>query len=308
MAITGVMRPGHAQLRVLDLKESVDYYTNFLGLEETGRDKEGRVYLKAWDERDHNSVILREADSAGIDFYGFKVRKAEDLDKFENKLKDYGVTTERIPAGDMLETGERVRWQMPTGHIWELYHDKTVVGNGMGLTNPNSWREDTKGVAPVRMDHCLQYGGDIDGAHKLLVDVLDFSLVERVKLEDGETDLAIWLTCGHKAHDIAFVRHGEDNKLHHLSFLLNSWEEVLRAADLMSMYKVSIDIGPTRHGITRGTTIYFFDPSGNRLETFAGGYSTYPDYEAITWTWDEVGRGIFYHDRKLNEAFLSVVS
>jgi catechol 2,3-dioxygenase len=64
---------------------------------------------------------------------------------------------------------------------------------------------------------------------------------------------------------IAFVRHGEPGKLHHIAFQLESWEKVLRAADIMSMNKVSIDIGPTRHGITRGTTIYFFDPSGNRL-------------------------------------------
>ena len=75
-----------------------------------------------------------------------------------------------------------------------------------------------------------------------------------------------------------------------------------------SMNRVSIDIGPTRHGITRGTTIYAFDPSGNRFETFAGGYETYPDHAPITWTFDQVGPAIFYHDRKLNERFLSVVT
>ena len=60
--------------------------------------------------------------------------------------------------------------------------------------------------------------------------------------------------------------------------------------------------------ITRGTTIYAFDPSGNRFETFCGGYDSYPDYKPVKWTWDEVGAGIFYHDRKLNERFLTVVS
>jgi catechol 2,3-dioxygenase-like lactoylglutathione lyase family enzyme len=32
------MRPGHIQLRVLDLEESVEFYKNVLGLVETGRD------------------------------------------------------------------------------------------------------------------------------------------------------------------------------------------------------------------------------------------------------------------------------
>ena len=209
----------------------------------------------------------------------------------------------------MLETGERVRFQIPSGHFIELYAEKTDVGNGQSYQNPDPWIPAAEhGIAPSRMDHCLLYGPDIEKVQEIFEKVLGFFLVEHVLMEDGKTDLAIWLSCSTKAHDIAFVRHGEPGKLHHVAFKLDSWERVLRAADLMSMNKISIDIGPTRHGITRGTTIYAFDPSGNRFETFCGGYDTYPDYKAITWTWDQVGPGIFYHDRKLNERFLTVVS
>ncbi|NML27078.1 catechol 2,3-dioxygenase [Zoogloea dura] len=309
MAMTGVLRPGHMQLRVLDLEEGINHYKNVLGLVETGRDAQGRVYFKAWDERDHNSLILRQADSAGMDFFAFKVADKATLEKLDADLKAYGVATERIPAGELLETGERVRFMIPSGHAIELYAEKTDVGNGMQYVNPDPWTPDAeRGIAPVRLDHALLYGPDIEKVQKLFVDVLGFYLVERVLMEDGKTDLAIWLSCSHKAHDIALVRHPEPGKLHHVSFLLESWEKVLRAADIMSMNKVSIDIGPTRHGVTRGTTIYAFDPSGNRFETFCGGYQPYPDYAPITWTWEEVGTGVFYHDRKLNERFLTVVS
>ena len=309
MAMTGVLRPGHMQLRVLDLEEGVNHYKNVVGLVETGRDAQGRVYFKAWDERDHNSLILREADEAGMDFFAFKVVDAATLDKLDADLKAYGVSTERIPAGELLETGERVRFPIPSGHFIELYAEKTDVGNGMKYVNRDPWNASAeKGIAPVRLDHCLLYGPDIEKVQKLFVDVLGFYLVEHVLMEDGVTDLAIWLSCSHKAHDIALVRHPEPGKLHHVSFLLDTWEKVLRAADIMSMNRVSIDIGPTRHGVTRGTTIYAFDPSGNRFETFCGGYQPYPDYAPITWTWDEVGAGVFYHDRKLNERFLTVVS
>jgi len=308
MAMKGVLRPGHAQIRVLDMDESVKFYTNVMGLVETGRDSQGRVYFKARQERDHNSVILRQADRAGLDFFGFKVASQADMDGFEQRLNAHGVKTERIPAGDMLETGERVRFALPTGHSIELYADKKDIGNGMGYTDPDVDVLDGPGIRPTRMDHALLYGGDIDGAREIFEKCLDFNLVERVKLEDGETDLATWLTCSTKAHDVAMVRHAEDGKLHHVAFQMPSWESVLRAADIMSVHRVSIDIGPTRHGITQGTTIYFFDPSGNRLETFCGGYDHYPDMHPITWSWDEVGRGIFYHNRKLNDAFLSVVT
>jgi len=87
------MRPGHMQLRVLDLDEGVNHYKNVLGLLETGRDPQGRVYFKAWDERDHNSLILREADSAGMDFFAFKVADKATLEKLDAHLKAYGVST-----------------------------------------------------------------------------------------------------------------------------------------------------------------------------------------------------------------------
>ena len=67
------------------------------------------------------------------------------------------------------------------------------------------------------------------------------------------------------------------------------------------------NIGPTRHGITRGTTIYFFDPSGNRNEVFAGlGYRVHKDFPTINWTVDQLAKGIFYHARELNERFTTV--
>ena len=109
MALTGVLRPGHVQVRVLDMAEAKQFYGNVLGLVETGTDAQGRVYYKTWDERDHNSVIIRQADRAGLDFMGFKVLDVPTLNKFEADLKAYGLKTERVPAGDLLETGERVR-------------------------------------------------------------------------------------------------------------------------------------------------------------------------------------------------------
>ena len=87
-----IMRLGRVQVRVPNWEESIEYYKNVIGLNETARD-ENHVYLKAWDEHDHHSVILEKADSAGLDHLAFKVRYAEDLDTYEKKLNDYGVAT-----------------------------------------------------------------------------------------------------------------------------------------------------------------------------------------------------------------------
>lgn len=310
MAITGVMRPGHVQLRVLDLEASVRHYGEVLGLWETARDTQGRVYFKAWDEHDHHSVVLREADEAGMDFMAFRVDSPATLKKLAADVTASGLATDMqwIAAGEMLRTGERFRFTVPTGHSIELYAEKDQVGNGMPLVNPEVYPDGLKGMSPTRFDHCLLYGDDVDGVVKLFIDVLGFRLAEQVVAGPDKLQVAAFLTCSNKPHDIAFIRHPEKNKFHHVSFILDNWGEVLKAADIITRKRVSLDIGPTRHGITRGETIYFFDPSGNRNEVFSGGYISYPDRPALTWTDDELGRAIFYHDRKLNEAFLSVVT
>jgi catechol 2,3-dioxygenase len=120
--------------------------------------------------------------------------------------------------------------------------------------------------------------------------------------------IGAFLTANNKPHDVAFIRHEDKNRFHHASFYLETWDDILKAADIISMNNVELDIGPTRHGITRGATVYFFDPSGNRNEVFSGGYIRYPDMPTLTWTADMLGKAIFYHDRKLNENFLSVTT
>ena len=95
---------------------------------------------------------------------------------------------------------------------------------------------------------------------------------------------------------------------HHASFLLDSWHDVGHAADVIARYDISRDIGPTRHGITMGQTIYFFDPSGNRNEVFCGGHRFYPDHPTRVWTADQLGKGIFYYEQELNDRFLGVVT
>jgi catechol 2,3-dioxygenase len=308
MALTGVLRPGHVQLRVLDMEAAIKHYTQVLGLWETARDAQGRVFLKAWDEHDHHSVVLREADEAGMDYLGFKVDSAPTLERLAGEVKASGLVTDTkwIEAGEHPGTGKRFRFTIPTGHAIELFAEKEQVGNGMPLLNPEVAPDNLRGMSPTRLDHCLLYGDDLDGTVKLFTEVLGFQITEQIVAGPEQMKIGAFLSCSNKPHDVAFIRQPVKGKLHHASFVLDNWGEVLKAADLITRHRVSLDIGPTRHGITRGETIYFFDPSGNRNEVFSGGYIAYPDRPTLTWTDDELGRAIFYHDRKINEKFLSV--
>ncbi|WP_102346805.1 catechol 2,3-dioxygenase [Bacillus sp. Marseille-P3661] len=300
------MRLGRAELKVMDLEAAVKYYTNIIGLEETGRDRD-RVYLKAWDEFDHHSIVLRKADSPGLDHMGFKVRSIEDLRILEKKVEQFGLTTKRVSDGTRLGEGQGIRFELPTGHQMELYHDIKKIGTAVGTLNPHPWPDNLRGIAPHRLDHVLLTGDDVENATRFFMEVLDFGQSERIMTVDQEQMIGSFLFTTNTAHDIAFIK-GPDAKLHHAAFHVDNWYDVMKAADILTRNEVNIEVTPTRHGITRGQTVYFFDPSGNRNEAFASGYMTYPDFETITWTEDKIGQGIFYHRRELMESFSNALT
>lgn len=304
----GVMRPGHIQLRVLDMQAALKHYVDLLGLIEMDRDAQGRVYLKGWTEIDRFSVVLREADEPGMDFLGFKVVDDATLCRLSEELAAFGCQVESLPAGELKGCGRRIRFEAPSGHCFELFAEKEQTGKwGVSEVNPEAWPRGLQGMKATRFDHCLLYGVELPETLRLFTEVLGFSLAEQVLDEAGKR-VAQFLTVGMKAHDVAFIQHPEKGRFHHASFFLESWEDVLRAADLISMSGTSLDIGPTRHGLTHGKTIYFFDPSGNRNEVFCGGDYHYPDHPPVTWTADQLGKAIFYHDRQLNERFLTALT
>jgi catechol 2,3-dioxygenase len=126
--------------------------------------------------------------------------------------------------------------------------------------------------------------------------------------EGSGQSLAVFLSCSTKAHDIAFVLQPEPGRFHHVSFLLESVTDVIHAADMIGKYRIPVDVGPNRHGITRGATIYFFDPSGNRNEVFSGGYVHYPDNPTLVWDTSQFGSALFSQDNTVRESFLNVLT
>lgn len=311
----GIMRIGHASLKVMDMAAAIKHYENVIGMKVVHTDAAGNVYLKCWDEWDKFSIILTADDRAGMNHVAYKVQKDSDLEALQARIEAYGIKTEFVPAGSLPFTGRMLKFNMPSGHEMRLFNQKEIVGTDVGSTNPDPWPDGLKGAGAHWLDHCLlmcpldpEKGiNKVAENCKFFMDVLDFHLSEQAVVGPGGViQIAAFLFCGGKPHDIAFVG-APTAGLHHVSFFLDSWADILKAGDIMAKNRVKIDVSPTRHGITRGETIYFFDPSGNRNETFAGlGYMAQPDRPVTTWTEESVGRGIFYHTGEVTESFTTV--
>jgi catechol 2,3-dioxygenase len=301
-----ILRLSHVEIRTPDLELSTAYYTEVVGLLETARESE-RVFLKAWDEHQHHSVVLTFAPTHGLNHFGFKVTDAADLDRYAERLDAAGLEVERVAAGAWGPGhGESIRFVLPSGHSMELVHGMEQVGNSLPLTNPPPKPIGLVGIAPPRLDHLFLTVEDVGAITDFLCDVLDFRVTEQVVGDDGFR-LATWLEVSHSSHDIALLT-GPNGGLHHIAWFVEDWTAIRDAADLCVYHGVALDTNPTRHGATRGHCLYFFDPVGNRNEVFTGGYRVDPGSEPTVWTEAEMGRALFWYDGVVRPKHLTVHS
>jgi len=308
MGFKGTLRPGLVQLRVLDFDKTLDFYKNILGLNEVCRTDDGRICLKGYDEFDHHSVTLRLADEAGLDYVAFKVGSSEELEKMKQAVEAFGYPVDEVAAeSNQPGFGIRYGFTISTGHRFEIYSEVELSGHGPMTRNPDIWVEEPRGMRAQRMDHFLLYGPNIAEAERFCQEVFGMFVPEVCNTPDGSR-LASWITGSNKPHDLAFVEYPEAGKLHHVGFYLCNWSEIGQAADLIAIHHLKMDIGPTRHAITRGQSIYFWEPSGNRIEVYAGGYTAYPDNPQRVWDSDQLGRGLFYYSGEVIPSFLEIVT
>jgi catechol 2,3-dioxygenase len=303
----GVMRLGYVHARVTDLEEARAHYTGTLGMR-TVDEVPGKIWLKSWDEWDHHSVVLEEG-GVGLVKLGYKVRTEEDLATYEKNLTTFGVTVERMSKGDNLGVGDGVRFTTPSEHVIELYQDIEYIGGDVGLINPELFPRDLVGIGVPFTDHCLITAEDPALNERLFIEALDFKPAERLvtDLSDDAELVGTWMFCQHKTHDLAFIK-GPNGKLHHWAYKLGDWDAIRHAGIQLSMDDVPISFGPEIHGLSRGATIYFYDPAGNRNEVFAGGYETYPDFPTMTWTADNLPRAAAYITRELPEKHFEILT
>jgi 3,4-dihydroxyphenylacetate 2,3-dioxygenase len=273
-----ILRAAYAELRVADLAVSRHFYVDQLGLV-VSAESDDAIYLRGWEERQHHSIVLRQAGSPAAARLGFRVRRDEDLPLLADELERLGSVVEWVDS-DALGLGRVLRAQDPFGFPLEFAHAMEQVGTQMQ-------RFDIQRGAPIlRLDHFNLHTPAVEDTFAFW-QALGFRCTEYISTDGVDERFAgAWLARKPAVHDVALTL-GKGPRLHHLGMWVAESIGVLRACDQLAAAgnSAAIERGPGRHGVSNAFFVYLRDPDGHRIELYASDYYTGdPDHQPFRWS------------------------
>jgi catechol 2,3-dioxygenase len=237
---------------------------------------------------------LTGAKTSGLGHIAFRTKSAVLLDAMVVYLQLNKV------AGKWQEAkfgqGPSFRFASPDGHPLELYFETERFqpeGNQIPGFKNLPQRYSPHGIAPKRLDHVNLLAQDVKACREFFRDMLGMRVTEQIVFEGG-AEMGAWLAATMKSYDLAFTRDHSHarGRFHHLTYAMDSREDVLRAADILTENGTFIETGPHKHSIGQTFFLYFYEPGGNRFEVGSGGYLILdPEWKPIVWSREERMKG-----------------
>ena len=285
---------GHLELLTPKPEESVRFFVDVMGLTESGREGDS-VYLHAYDDYERHSLKLTASKLPGLGHVAYRTRSPQALERRVQAVKGSGFDI-GWTEGD-LGHGPAFLCQDPDGHKIELYYETQWYQAPPELRpalKNQAQRFPARGINARRLDHWNGLAADVEANRKFFETYLGFRLTEHIVLDNG-SEAGIWMTCTNKSYDFAYTRDhtGSRGRFHHLTYAVNSREEVLLAADICLENGVFIETGPHKHAIQQTFFLYVFEPGGNRVEVANAGARLIlaPDWKPIRWSEAERKKG-----------------
>lgn len=292
--IMDVAHLGHLELLTPTPDKSLAFFVDVLGMTESGRVGES-VYLRGWDDYETYSLKFTGSKTSGLGHAAFRARSPQALNRRVAALKASGAGLGWIETE--FGHGPAFQFRDPDGHVFELYYEtewyRAPPDKTPALKN-QAQRFPARGVNVRRIDHFNCLAVDVKACREFFQQTLGFRLTEQIVLDSG-VEAGMWLTCTNKSYDFAFTReaHGVKGRFHHLTFALDSREDILRAADIFLEAGVPIETGPHKHAVQQTFFLYVYEPGGNRIEVANAGARLVlaPDWKPIVWTETERKKG-----------------
>lgn len=285
-----IVKAGHIELLVTDLKEAKKFYVETLGFVVTEADRT-HLYLRGLEDRTHHCLMLTESDAPGVGHLAFRVADEAGLKAIERLARSRGGTSGWVEPGEERGQGRALRVEDQFGFPVEFY--SRMKREEWMLQKFQNYR----GAKVMRLDHFNIMLPDAASAYDWYVSGLGFRCTEVTETEGNEPALwAAWLRRKHTCHDIALTT-GKGPRVHHAGFTVPDRSSIMDAADLLaaSGYLKSMERGPGRHGVSNAFFLYLRDHDGNRIELYTGDYiSADPDWVPIRWKLNDPQRQTFW--------------
>jgi catechol 2,3-dioxygenase len=268
-----------------DVEASVEFYKTHVGLTEAHR-ADGRVYLRCWGDYYAYSVVVVASDEPALQTMAWRTSSAEALEEAATRLEAAGVEVEWF---DGVKIGRALRFVGPWGHSMTLHWDverHQAAGHTASIFPDRPEKRSKVAGAPRQLDHVTIAASDVDAFCAWYNDVLGFRIMARTQLDEAPISVFSVLTTNEKSHDLGVVLDGSSRagRVNHFAFWVDTYEELLIAADTLMEYDTPIEYGPSIHGIGEQTFLYYREPSSMRIEINTGGYRNYvPDWTPNTW-------------------------
>ncbi|RUL49902.1 MULTISPECIES: catechol 2,3-dioxygenase [Lysinibacillus] len=288
--IFDVAQLAHVELLSPKLEQSVEFFTKFLGMEVTAR-SEKSVYLRAYEDFYHNTLIITESDQAGVGHVAWRATSPQALERRVNEIEKTGLGIGWI-EGD-IGHGKAYRFTNPDGHLmeilWEVdYYDVEESQRSKLLNRPS--KRPANGVPVRRLDHINLMTSNPKADTDFMIDTLGFRLREQI--QDNGHVLGSWISVSNLVHEIAYMQepNAAKGKLHHLCYWYGVPQNLYDVADLLKDHDVKIEVPPNKHGISQAFCMYVHEPGGNRIELFGdtGYIITDPAWKPVIWDMKDV--------------------
>lgn len=308
--IFDVHQLAHTELFTPVLEDSLEFFTKLLGMSVVHESEDGKsIYLRAYEDVYNYSLILTEADEAGMGFSAFRTSSQAALDRRVEAIEAAGQKGEW--RDDNYGYGPSYRFTDLDGHVielfWEVEKYQAPEHLKSGLLNRRQ-RKPLRGVPVRRIDHVnmLTHPDNVHKNHEFWVNTLGFNLREAVAKPDGEY-FATWLSVSPLVHEVALMGDelGQSGRLHHLAYWYGFPQHLDDLAEACVEWGIPVEAGPLKHGVSQAQCMYIIEPGGNRIELFGdSGYLIFdPDWEPVIWTEKDTAKAIIWYGGDLPETY-----
>lgn len=284
----------HVELLSPRPEDSLHFFTEVMGMGVSGQEGDS-VYLRGWDDYEFHTLKLTASKVSGMGHFAFRASSPDALDRRVQALGTAGLGLGWV-EGD-LGHGAAYQFRTPDGHAGELYFDthwyEANAASRPALKNQAA-RFPARGASLRRLDHLNLLASSVAAVREFFVETLGCLLSEQIVYDDG-SEKGAWLCVNNKSYDLAVSEDhsGARGRLHHLTYAVDSREDVLRAADICLEHGVHIETGPHKHAVQQTFFLYVYEPGGNRFEICNAGARLIlaPDWQTVVWSESDRKKG-----------------